>query len=164
MHRPRRLLALATLIVALAPAAAIAADPSPAPVPSAAPDRVDALKAAEQAAVAAVLARDPRYAGIADWTDLARESARTFLPHTLVASSYRVLPSAAFDLAVMDAEPRTPMSTLVAVTLVRDCLPVDALPSPLAADPCGWRHTWLYRVDPAGAVTRLFDEGDPDAG
>ena len=33
---------------------------------------------------------------------------------------------------------------------------------PFFDDPCEWRHSWYYRVQPDGTVTLLFDEGDPD--
>jgi hypothetical protein len=65
-----------------------------------------------------------------------------------------------------------PPSWLIEVTLVRDCtdwyLPSDAPElsddiEPFIDDPCGWRHSWFYRVRPSGEVELLFDEGDPDA-
>lgn len=160
MRSFRRPIVAFALLVALAPAATIAAEPSPSP----APDLVGALQLREADAVARVRALDPRYAGIADWTDLARESARTFQPHTLLASNVRVLPSVGLDFALAGVPGRTPTSTLIAVTLVRDCVAADALPAALDADPCAWRHTWLYRVAPDGTISMLFDEGDPDAG
>lgn len=58
----------------------------------------------------------------------------------------------------------------------KDQMPVtreDAVARVLALDPRFsdladwgelWRHSWYYRVDPAGDVTLLFEEGDPDQG
>ena len=61
-----------------------------------------------------------------------------------------------------------PSSRLVEVTLVRDCEASELVPGgdlgtmPFFDDPCEWRHSWYYRVQPDGTVTLLFDEGDPD--
>ena len=46
---------------------------------------------------------------------------------------------------------------------MRDCVEPTSGPVP-ALDPCAWRHSWYYRVQPDGTVSLLFDEGDPDEG
>ena len=66
--------------------------------------------------------------------------------------------------------PKTPSSRIVEVTLVRDCVRYSFPEGvqgwdgkePVADDPCAWRHSWYYRVQPDGRVTLLFDEGDRD--
>lgn len=55
--------------------------------------------------------------------------------------------------------------SVVQVMLVTDCVTEDVLSyvsDPTKGDPCGWRHTWLYRVSGSGEATLLFDEGSPD--
>jgi hypothetical protein len=72
-----------------------------------------------------------------------------------------VLPTAASDLALWEMTERVPSSWRIAVTLVRDCVESPAWTGPGSADPCGWRQSWYYRVQPDGAVTLLYDAGDP---
>jgi hypothetical protein len=151
------------LLAMLAPTSTSGAEPSAAS-PSASPDAWTELQLREQDAVALVLAADPRFAGVADWSALTRKWQATFIPYHLLESNYHVLSATGMDLAIANIPPRAPSSLIVAVTLVRDCVDPSDLSSPVVADPCGWRHTWTYRVEPGGVVTLLFDEGDPDEG
>jgi hypothetical protein len=55
--------------------------------------------------------------------------------------------------------------SVVQVMLVADCETEDVLShlaDPSKGDPCGWRHTWFYRVSGSGEATLLYDEGSPD--
>ena len=113
-------------------------------------------------AVALVLATDPRFADLHDWEALRLRSASEFKPHILIESYYRVLPTTGTDLASWEIVERVSGSWLIAVTLVKDCVEPLSDSAPMAADPCGWRHSWTYRVQPDGVVALLFDEGDPD--
>ena len=113
-------------------------------------------------AVALVLASDERFMGVEDFEQLRRRAAREMSLLPLLGSSYsRVLPTMTTEDPYEDMiEGRNPGNWLIEVTLVEDCTePLDeTIPLP---DPCAWRHSWFYRVQPDGTVSLLFDEGDP---
>ena len=135
----------------------VTAQPSPTPAAIGQPG----LTRAE--AVELVLASDARYAGLPDFEGLRRRAAREFSYQPVLGSSYyRVLSSVATDYSPEIIALRYPASWLIEVTLVSDCTDFveDEVPAP---DPCPWRHSWFYRVQPDGVVTNLFDEGDPPA-
>ena len=51
---------------------------------------------------------------------------------------------------------------LVEVTLVDGCAPFETGAGPSSdtaplPDPCAWRHSWFYRVEPDDTVTLLFE-------
>jgi hypothetical protein len=112
-------------------------------------------------AVALVLATDERFAGVEDFEHLRRLAARemSFLP-LLGSSYYRVLQTLTTEAPYADMILwRSPGNWLIELTLVEDCtLPLDESgPWP---DPCAWRHSWFYQVQPDGTVSLLLDEGD----
>ena len=148
------------LLAMLVPTSTSGAEPSLAS-PSARPDELAELKLREQDAAALVLAMDPRFAGIADWETLQLKESATFIPYPILESNYHVLWTTAMDFAMPNVPPRALSSLLIAVTLVGNCVDPSVLTVPVIVDPCGWRHTWSYRVEPDGLVTLLFDEGDP---
>lgn len=151
----RRILAssLAVLLLASAPGAAIAGSHE---------------AATAEEAVALVLASDPRFAEASDWEPLVRRSMTAFEPLVFEHSYYRLLsPASSSGKTLEDAfriSPRAPRSWLYEVTLVRDCGDYvrPSGDAPAAEDPCAWRHSWFYRVQPDGSVTLLFEEGGPD--
>lgn len=117
-------------------------------------------------AVALVLATDPLYADLPDFTLLRREMAATFDMGAILGSDYyRVLDILPMDFPDGFIDFRYPADWIIEVTLVRDCstgdgddpLRVGNAPLP---DPCAWRHAWFYRVQPDGTVSLLFDAGD----
>ena len=112
-------------------------------------------------AVALVLASDERFLGVEDFDHLRRLAAREMSLQPLLGSSYyRVLPTMTTEEPYEDIIVwRYPGDWLIEVTLVEDCTdPLDETgPVP---DPCGWRHSWFYRVQSDGTVSLLFDEGD----
>ena len=119
----------------------------------------DALR---EDAVALVIAEDPRFADVADWEQLRREAARSFVLYPLVGSDYyRVLATSASELSPAWFDFGYPSNWLIEVTLVRDCLEPSGDTGPWP-DPCEWRHSWFYRVAPDRSVTLLFEEGDPE--
>lgn len=113
--------------------------------------------------VALVLASDPRFADLTDYETLRREFAATFEGERYFTSSfYRVLGPTLSDLTGFITF-REPVGRLIEVSLVTDCaefeLDGEALPN---QDPCAWRHTWVYLVEPDGTVVPVYDAGDPD--
>ena len=139
------------------------AGPTPAASPSdpSGSDSVEYWRSARAHAVALVLATDPRFAGLPDNELQRRRSASEFSLLPVLGSHYRVLSTDA-DLSHQGGFVyRTPASWLIEVTLTRDCVEPTTAPAP---DPCGWRHSWYYRVLPDGTVTPLYGEGDPDEG
>jgi hypothetical protein len=147
----------AAIVVCLMFGGAIAtAQPSPDPGPSL-PAPVSRAEA-----VGLVLASDQRFMGVEDFEQLRRLAARemSFLP-LLGSSYYRVLQTLTTEEPYEDMILwRYAGNWLIEVTLVEDCTePLEETgPWP---DPCAWRHSWFYRVQPDGTVTLLFAEGDP---
>jgi hypothetical protein len=143
--------------MSLLPGAAVGQDASDEEAPWASRQR--------DAAVATVLATDPRFTDLPDAEVLRREASATFdLGQLLAASHYRVLGGPVSDFA--DAGIlglRTRASHLVEVMLVDGCREgaFTGVDGPVA-DPCAWRHRWVFRVQPDGGLTLLFEEGDPD--
>jgi hypothetical protein len=118
--------------------------------------------------VALVLAQDPRFADVPDFTRQSQLASSNFEPSLLLGSDYvRVLPTLASAFSPWAYDFGYAANWLVEVTLVGDCAPItpgegpssETAPSP---DPCEWRHSWFYRVAPDDTVTLLFEEGDPD--
>lgn len=147
--------AVAALTALMLGSTAVMAESSPAAQPQLTQDE----------AVSIVLATDPRFEDLPDYEDLRREAAATFDMGSLFSSDYyHVMPTATVfsDVGLIDF--RQAGSWLIEATLVRDCTDPDDssdAPPPLA-DPCAWRHSWFYRVQPDGTVSLLFDEGDPE--
>jgi hypothetical protein len=138
------------------------------PTPAASPcdptgSGYDCWRSARGHAVSLVLASDPRFAGLPDYELLDRKARSELRPSLLVGSHYRVLSTDAELSQAGLFVYRTPTSWLIEVTLARGCVEptTHSYPRP---DPCGWRHSWYYRVLPDDSVTPLFDEGDPDDG
>jgi len=159
----RRLCAAgAALAVLLSLGGAIAmAQPSADPVPSGSAGITRAQ------AVTQVLASDERFVGVEDFEQLRRLAAREMSWQPLVGSSYfRVLPTVPIEQPP-EAAPedvirwRYPANWLIEVTLVEGCMEADFTSGPPWPDPCTWRHSWFFRVQPDGEVSVLFDEGDP---
>jgi hypothetical protein len=146
----------AAIVVCLMLGGALAtAQPSPDPWPSEQPP----VTRAE--AVALVLASDERFTGVEDFEHLRRLAARemSFLP-LLGSSYYRVLQTLTTEAPYADMLVwRYPGNWLIEVTLVDDCREPLAETGPWP-DPCAWRHSWFYRVQPDGSVSLLLDEGD----
>ena len=124
-------------------------------------------------AVALVLASDPRFTDLADWEVLWKRGLAELKPLVLEDSYYRVLSSQILGMTPLSfwwVSPRVAPSWVIEVTLVRDCdawlmpdeIAITADTEPFLDDPCGWRHSWVYRVRPDGEVMLLFHEGDPD--
>ena len=117
-------------------------------------------------AVALVIAQDPRFADVPDFERQANLASSNFDNSLLLGSDYyRVLPTLASAFSWMYDFGYT-ASSLIEVTLVDGCVELpaggpssDTVPWP---DPCEWRHSWFYRVEPDDTVTLLFEEGDPD--
>lgn len=141
--------------VLLAGTAAAASDEAETPDPFARQEEVLAL----------VLDQDPRFADALDYEVQRKMAAANFdmLGEVLGVSYYRVLPTqAVWYSPMMDFGDGG--SALVEIILVEGCEVPEAdsvLVAPYA-DPCAWRHAWLYRVAPDDTVTLLFEEGDPD--
>ena len=127
------------------------------------PGFTDCWRSARAHAVSLVLATDPRFAGLPDYELLLRKAMSEFDMYLTVGSHYRVLPTDAELVQQGWYVYRTPSSWLIEVTLADDCLEPTSDPAPWA-DPCGWRHSWYYRVQPDDTVALLCDEGDPDDG
>ena len=153
--------AVATVLgcVLVAGTAAAASDEAEAPDPFARQEEVVAL----------VLAQDERYADALDYEVQRIKGSQTFhtLEEVLGTSYYRALPTQAVWYApLMDFGDGG--SALVEIILVEGCaVPEDdseLLTPDLSRyeDPCAWRHSWVYRVQPDDTVTLLYDEGDPD--
>ena len=119
--------------------------------------------------VVLVLAQDERFAGLPDHERQWIQSKAEFSFDPIIGSSYyRVLPTQNVWYApLMDFGDGG--SALVEIILVEGCeVPEDdseLLTPDLSRyeDPCAWRHSWLYRVEPDDTVTLLFEEGDPDS-
>jgi len=118
-------------------------------------------------AVALVLATDPRYADLPDFRRLEIERSANFDMGIILGSDYyRVLPTLPTEFSGLGfIDFRYPGNWLIEVTLVRDCAALydgdgPSSETPPLPDPCAWRHSWFYRVQPDGAVSLLFDEGD----
>jgi hypothetical protein len=147
----------AAIVVCLMLGGAFAtAQPSPELWPS------DQAPVTRAEAVTLALASDERFTGVEDFEHLRRLAARemSFLP-LLGSSYYRVLQTLTTEAPYEDMILwRYPGNWLIEVTLVEDCTePLDETgPWP---DPCAWRHSWFYRIQPDGTVSLLLDEGDP---
>ena len=118
-----------------------------------------------EAAVALVLATDPRFADLPDFEDVRAAGAAEFRTAEAVLMSdwYRVLGPTATELADLGmVSLRHPGSWLIETSLVEACAdPEGDIEFPMA-DPCAWRHSWYHLVSPDGSVTLLGDEGDPE--
>jgi hypothetical protein len=130
-------------------------------------DQTDPLALREEA-VALVLAQDSRFADVPDFERQAALATSNFDYDLLLGSDYyRVLPTLASVFSPWMYDLGYPANWLIEVTLVRGCtpLPTDEGPSSDTVpylDPCEWRHSWFYRVEPDDTVTLLFEEGHPD--
>ena len=124
--------------------------------------------ARRDAVVALVLAQDPRFADVPDWEHQERLSMSTFEFSPLLGSDYyRVLPTVASSYTPWMFDFGYPANWLIEVTLVEACTPLPTGEGPSSdtapwRDPCEWRHSWFYRVEPDDTVTLLFEEGDPE--
>jgi hypothetical protein len=118
-----------------------------------------------EAAVALVLATDPRFADLPDFEDVRAAGAAEFrtAEAVLISDWYRVLGPTATELADLGAVSlRHPGSWLIETSLVEACAdPEGDIEFPMP-DPCAWRHSWYHLVSPDGSVTLLDDEGDPE--
>ena len=153
-----RRLVLSLLALALCAGATPAMGPSP--DPSAGPLSTDG------SAMTAIRGLDPRFADLDEYADVQRRASSTFDFAPIVAGSWiHVLPTLdqfvdQYGFATDQAWAGLGLGRVVEVMLVADCeTPVTA---PVSADPCSWRHTWLYRVLPTGEVVPLYDAGSPD--
>ena len=126
------------------------------------------LHALREEAVALVLAQDPRFADTLDFERQAALANSNFDPSLLLGSNYyRVLPTLASSFTPWMYDFGYPANRLIEVTLVAGCTPLPTGEAPSSdnapwPDPCEWRHSWLYRVEPDDTVTLLFEEGHPD--
>jgi hypothetical protein len=147
----RLFLVLMALGLCAAPTPVMGASPEP----SGGPPSTDAL------AVDAIRSSDARFADLQDYADVSRQMARDFDIMPLVAGSWiHVLPT--FDQytgasGLFNDPAWTGLGRVVEIMLVADC--PTHITAVAATDPCGWRHTWLYRVTPAGEVMALGDAG-----
>jgi hypothetical protein len=122
----------------------------------------------EHPALATVCALDDRFAALPTFDEARRKVAARFDYAPIVAGSWiHLLPtfSGFADPLVLGETPPAWMDlndiSLVEVMLVDDCQEsVRDLLAP--TDPCGWRHTWLFQVDPDGTVVVLGQAGDDD--
>jgi len=149
-----------TLVCLVLGGTATVAQPSPSA--SAAPTEQSGLT--QDDAVALVLATDPRYTDLPDYERLRTEAAAKFDYGVIFGSDYvRVLGTlpARFSEEGMFMF-HNPVSWLIEATLVRDCTERSGDTGPWP-DPCEWRHSWFYRVQPDGTVSLMFDEGDTAA-
>lgn len=117
-------------------------------------------------AVELVLASDPRFADLPDFARLEIERSANFDMGIILGSDYyRVLPTLPTQyLGQGFIDFHYPGNWVIEATLVRDCVSISEALDPTVGlrDPCEWRHSWFYRVQPDGTVSLLFDEGDPD--
>jgi hypothetical protein len=133
-----------------------ASSPDPSPGPTREPTQ-------SERAVELVRAVDPRFADIPmleelqDDLALARYSVVLAGPWIGALESSGRIDDFAGTMGWFDLEGR-----VVQVMLVGPC-DTDADAVLPESDPCGWRHTWLYHVDPAGTVTLVYDAGSDDA-
>jgi len=145
--------------VQLAGTASAASDGAEAPDPFARQEEVVAL----------VLDQDPRFADALDYEHQRVVASANFdlLGEVLGTSTYHVLPTQNVWYAPL-IDFGHGGSALVEIILVEGCaVPEDdseLLTPDLSRyeDPCAWRHSWVYRVQPDDTVTLLYDEGDPD--
>ncbi len=115
-------------------------------------------------AVALVLASDPRFADLVAFETLGREIAADYsFERWFTSSFYRLLGPTFGDYADTFVTFRAPMGRLIEVNLATDCAEVELVDTALPIeDPCAWRHTWLFMVEPDGTVARIYDAGDPE--
>ncbi len=115
-------------------------------------------------AIARVLAVDSRFAGLIDHDRLRREVAADFTAERYYTDSfYRVLGPWWAELDGWHMSLRDPLGWLIEVNLVTGCPEVELADADLPIDdPCAWRHTWVYLVEPDGVVTPVVEAGDPD--
>ena len=151
---------IGTLLCLTLVSTATAAQPSPEAGP-------EPLGLTRDEAVALVLATDPRYADLPDFRRLEIERSANFDMGIILGSDYyRVLPTLPTEFSGLGfIDFHYPGNWLIEVTLVRDCATLydgdgPSSETPPLPDPCEWRHSWFYRVQPDGAVSLLFDEGD----
>ena len=140
---------------------ATAAQPSPEVGPT------EQIGPTREEAVGLVLATDPRYADLPDFARLELERRANFDMGIILGSDYyRVLPTLPTEFSGLGfIDFHYPGNWLIEVALVRDCATLYAGDGPSSEtpplpDPCAWRHSWFYRVQPDGTVSLLFDEGD----
>ncbi len=146
---------LPTLAVLLAICGGMAPVIAASPEPAANPLRAD------DPALAAIRGLDPRFADLPDYADVSRQVSSCFDPRRC-GSWIHVLPT--FDqlgawFSLFGDPAWRGLGRVVEVMLVADCQTPGTFPS--ATHPCGWRHTWLYRVLHTGEVTPLLDAGSP---
>jgi hypothetical protein len=115
-------------------------------------------------AVSLVLASDARFADLVAFETLGREIAADYRTERWFTSSYyRVLGPSLGDYADTFVTLRAPMGRLIEVNLAADCAEVELVDTALPIeDPCAWRHTWVFMVEPDGTVVPLYDTGDPE--
>jgi hypothetical protein len=153
---------LATLTTTGSAATVAAAAPSPAPS-----SLVTFDPSGTERVLDAVRAVDPRFAELPDVEDAQRRA-----DHALIMAGSWVDVLDTFGRLAVQV-PGTTVDdpwyglggSVVQVMLVADCVTEDVLSyvvDPSKGDPCGWRHTWLYRVSGSGEATLLYDEGSPD--
>ena len=124
--------------------------------------------ARRDAVVALVLGQDPRFANVPDFERQARIASSNFDFSPLLSSDYyRVLATLASSYTPWMFDFGYPANWLVEVTLVEACTPFpdgegSASGTAPWPDPCEWRHSWFYRVEPDDTVTLLVEEGDPE--
>jgi hypothetical protein len=149
--------AMGTLLCLMLVSTATAAQPSSEAGP-------EELGLTRDEAVALVLATDPRYADLPDFRRLEIESSADFdLGIKFGSDYYRVLPTLPTQyLGQGFIDFHYPGNWVIEATLVRDCVSISEALDPTVGlrDPCEWRHSWFYRVQPDGTVSLLFDEGD----
>ena len=118
--------------------------------------------------VALVLAQDDRFAGLPDYERQRIKQQSQFSFDPIVGSGfYRTLPTLASSVTPWMFDFGYSANWLVEVTLVQDCTPLPTADGPSSdtapwPDPCAWRHSWFYRVEPDDTVALLFEEGDPE--
>ena len=140
---------------------ATAAQPSPEAGPT------EQMGLTRDEAVALVLATDPRFADLPDFRRLEIERSANFDMGIILGSDYyRVLPTLPTEFSGLGfIDFHYPGNWLIEVTLVEDCSTLydgdsPSSETPPLPDPCEWRHSWFYRIQPDGTVSLLFDEGD----
>jgi hypothetical protein len=128
-------------------------------------DGATAAGITREAAVALVLATDPRFADLPDFEEVRAAGVAEFrtAEAVLVSDWYRVLGPTATELVDMGTVwLRHHGSWLIETSLVEACAdPEGDIEFPMP-DPCAWRHSWYHLVSPDGSVTLLGDEGDPE--
>ena len=154
--------AVVTMLCLTLVSTAAAAQPSPQDGPA------GQTELTREEAVALVLATDPHYADLPDFHRLEIERRANFDMGIILGSDYyRMLPTLPTEFSGLGfIDFHYPGNWLIEVTLVGDCATLydgdgPSSESPPLPDPCEWRHSWFYRVQPDGTVSLLFDEGDP---